>query len=373
MLSLTITSSLPTQGQLPPVFVHTTLIPDNGLWWNPQRSGHGLDIQLIGDNLLVIWSTHREDGSPVWYLASAPFSDSDSDHDWSADLGLYHWDGAKANHTNTGTVKITFSDEARGELSWTIDGQSGSQSIVPFITSSQPSANDVNGTWNEPDKPGYGLTTSIQRSSEVSVVYFYDSNGAPVWALGSHNNPQLHTYTVNTYRGSCPTCAFTPPVSTLAGTITTQLSSPASGRLSTDIALQTPLAGDWIVNDVAIDNLAWNLSVEQGVLNIPSRPVFDQLTNTSRSVGATGIPEVKFLMTDVNADYAQLYFVNTKTDNEGTYHYDFARNVLKQYTDQSYRRGQGQFSAQAYFSNQRDINGYKKLISNHLRCCARLD
>ena len=344
-------SSLPTQGQLPPVSVPTTLIPDNGLWWNPQRSGHGLDIQLIGNNLLVIWYTYRDDGSPVWYLASAPFSDSD--RNWSADLGLYHWDGAKANYTNTGTVQITFSDEAHAELSWTINGQSGSESIVPFITSSQPSANDFNGIWYEPDKPGYGFSVSIQRNNEISIVYFYDSNGAPVWALGSHNNPQIHTYAVNTYRGSCPTCAYTPPVSTLAGTITTQYSSPASGRLSTDISLETPLAGDWIVNDVAIDNLAWNLSIEQGVLNIPSRPVFYQLAKTSRSVGATGTPEIKFLMTDVNTDSPQLYFINTKTGNEGTYHYDFARDVLKQYTDQSYRRGQGQFSAQAYFSDQR--------------------
>ncbi len=344
-------SSQPTQGQLPPVLTPSTLIPDSGLWWNPQRSGHGLDIQLIGDNLLVLWYTYRDDGSPVWYLASAPFSGSS--RNWSADLGLYHWDGEKASHTSTDTLQITFSDESHGDLSWTIDGQSGTQSIVPFITSSQPSANDFNGTWYEPDKPGYGLTASIQGNNEISVVYFYDNNGAPVWVLGSYSDPQLHTYAVNTYRGSCPSCPYTPPVSTQAGTIATQFSSPASGRLSTDIELQTPLAGDWIVNDVAIDNLAWNLSVEQGALNIPSQAVFDRLANTSRSVGTTGTPEVKFLMTDVNTDSPQLYFINTKTGNEGTYHYDFARDVLKQYTQQSYRRGQGQFSAQAYFSDQR--------------------
>ncbi|MCH9697335.1 MAG: PEP/pyruvate-binding domain-containing protein, partial [Gammaproteobacteria bacterium] len=55
----------------------------------------------------------------------------------------------------------------------------------------------------------------------------------------------------------------------------------------------------------------------------------------------------------VDTDTPRLFFINSKNGTEGTYHYDFARDVLKQYTDLNYRDGQALFSSQSYFTSQR--------------------
>ncbi|MCH9697215.1 MAG: FG-GAP repeat protein, partial [Gammaproteobacteria bacterium] len=326
-----------------PVQPPTNVTPSNGLWWNPQQPGHGLDIKLAGDNLLAIWYTYRQDGTPVWYLASGPYQNTQPD--WPANLDLYHWDAQQASARSAGTIRLTFTDSSHAQLSWTINGDSGTQPIESYHASNQFSASDISGTWYEQQKPGYGLTGSIQGNTEIAVLYFYDSAGNPAWVLGSNDNPQADSIPVDAYQGACPGCPFTASTANPAGTLSTQYSSPASGRLSTNIQLPPPLSGSWIINDVAITNLAWNLSSNQGALTIISQTQFQQLANAGRSIGVSGRPEIKFLIDDVDTDTPRLFFINSKNGTEGTYHYDFARDVLKQYTDLNYRDGQALFSS----------------------------
>ena len=47
--------------------------PTMGLWYNPQESGRGYDIELQGDTMIVTTYVYESSGDPIWYLSSGPY------------------------------------------------------------------------------------------------------------------------------------------------------------------------------------------------------------------------------------------------------------------------------------------------------------
>lgn len=229
-----------------------SIFPAEGMWWNPARNGHGIDIEFDGANLAVAWYTYNEDGSPTWYLASGPFSGTT----WTAQVETYTWDGNRADGTSVGSISLEFTDATHANLSWIIDGAEGSQPIEYFVTSTEPALLDLTGLWYEEAKPGYGLTLSTQGDSEFAVVYFYDSDGKPRWVLGIKE--EADTYNLLQYsNGFCPGCPVTTPDSFAVGTLTRIFDNGnKKGFLTVDIQLQPPLDGIWQVSGAEISNLS---------------------------------------------------------------------------------------------------------------------
>ncbi|MEE9425371.1 MAG: hypothetical protein V3V18_10410 [Methylococcales bacterium] len=228
------------------------IIPKDGLWWNPARSGHGIDVQYDGANLIMVWYTYNDDGTPTWYLASGPLSGKT----WTSSLDTFVWDGTKASPTSVGTATIDFKDETHADFSWVINGTSGTEPFEFLVTSSDQTLNDYTGIWFEPAKPGYGLSVSNQGNTEFSVLYFYDDQGQPVWALGV-NEGNTATYTLDQFtEGFCPNCELKVPVTKTVGTLTREFTSQSAGVISIDFDLVEPLSGPWKINDAQINNLS---------------------------------------------------------------------------------------------------------------------
>lgn len=231
----------------------TVVSPKAGLWWNPQISGHGVDIQLAASVLSIVWYTYDQAGKPVWYIGRGAFFGGQQ---WQADLELYSWNGSKADYTRAGQVSLDFSDQTQGTFSWTLDGVSDSESIEYFVTSNEAvSGVDYTGTWYEPAQPDYGMSVSIQGTTESSILYFYDDSGAPVWALGS-NRTSEDSYRLKTYQGFCPNCDPVALTNQDIGSITPRFDCEAEGALSVDVTLAAPLSGSWQVSGAQIKNLA---------------------------------------------------------------------------------------------------------------------
>jgi hypothetical protein len=229
------------------------IFPKEGMWWNPQRSGHGVDIEYDGTNIAIAWYTYNNDGTPTWYLAAGPFSGNN----WTGKLDTYTWDGTKANATSVGTATFEFTDQTHAKFSWVIDGTAGNEPFEYFVTSDQPTTLDTTGLWFEPTKPGYGLTISTQGDTEFGILYFYDGQGQPRWALGVKEDSD--TYALDQFSGGfCPVCDLTKPVASSAGTITRTFTDESKGVLSTDIQLTAPLTGSWKIDDAQIKNLSSN-------------------------------------------------------------------------------------------------------------------
>ena len=124
-----------------------SIIPKDGLWWNPARSGHGVDVQYDGVNLIMVWYTYNNDGTPTWYLASGPLSGTQPGHQvWIHMFGM----AAKASATSVGTATIDFKDATHADFSWVINGTAGTEPFEFFVTSSDQTLNDYTGIWFEP-------------------------------------------------------------------------------------------------------------------------------------------------------------------------------------------------------------------------------
>jgi hypothetical protein len=42
-------------------------LPKNTIWWNPERSGVGLSIEVQGDRVFGIYYGYGEEGQSTWY------------------------------------------------------------------------------------------------------------------------------------------------------------------------------------------------------------------------------------------------------------------------------------------------------------------
>ncbi|MCH9698557.1 MAG: hypothetical protein K0U68_10665, partial [Gammaproteobacteria bacterium] len=225
-------------------------VASQGLWWTPTRPGSGYDIGINSNNdLYMIWYTYTSENKPIWYLASGPLNGTD----WNAELFEFAWDGNNTSSKPVGTAKLCFQDTTHATLDWTLNTDSGSIAIEHFVfdTGSNVSA----GTWFETTWPGYGLTQVNQGDTQVSVLYFYDQSGQPVWTLGSGDSTTT-TIEMSSFTGSGPACQLEQSVASSAGTVTASLSGQLNGMLSTDINLPAPLSGTWKIDDATIINLA---------------------------------------------------------------------------------------------------------------------
>ncbi len=193
------------QGSNPDDAQSTSLRPRSGIWWNPARSGHGIDVQRVGNLLGITWFTYLENGRGVWYRAVAPLQS-----DWTAPLEIYHWDAEaqRATGTEVGTLNLVFESATQTTMNWQIGEQSGSESFIPLIFGQGLPAPDFTGIWHTPESPGFGMSVTSQGSRRFLVATVYNGDGEPVWMIGSGPNDLQAALALNRWRGACPSCDF---------------------------------------------------------------------------------------------------------------------------------------------------------------------
>lgn len=119
------------------------LTGDLGLWYDPNFSGHGVEIQKIGETYSGVFYTFSESGNPEWYLLSV----ADQTDNLSGTLLRVENQGTSENIvTNTesaGTFLINFnptekstcssnSDNSYAEMTWNINSELGVWCIQPL-------------------------------------------------------------------------------------------------------------------------------------------------------------------------------------------------------------------------------------------------
>ncbi|MCB1889675.1 MAG: c-type cytochrome [Rhodocyclaceae bacterium] len=265
IMSLNGGSELQDPGAAPTPQVPANITPLKGLWWNPDQPGHGYDLQAAGNQLVMVWYTYDTTGRPVWYLAANDYAGNS----WSADL-LRTWNFGVDGET-VGTVTLSFTSATEARFEWQVGGVSGQEaiSLFKFGSGSDPVLGPLSrttginqtGLYFDPENIGYGLSIASQghwcieggrsrascengvTGSEVSVLYFYDSNGNPLWALGSgtFTSSLASMQDMYLYRGSCPNCSYVSPGGTWVGTITRNHDDSGIGAFSCSI--DSSLAG----------------------------------------------------------------------------------------------------------------------------------
>ena len=228
-----------------PTDAHSTQIrPKTGLWFNPQRSGHGIDLHFSGNNLFMIWYTYNDDKTPTWYIASGEYQAN-----WQADLLTFSWDEVTRTPTSAviGQVNLNFLDAKNSEFSWIINGREVSEPFVYLNVSNQPTTKQFTGSFYNPDDSGWGISVNSKGDAIVMIVYYYDENGMPRWALGSGINIESGQMDLLSYSGFCPDCDFSVTTTQLAGLINYDFSSPSHLSTNIDITYPDNQVGKWLL------------------------------------------------------------------------------------------------------------------------------
>lgn len=219
-----------------------TVVPQNGVWWNPAESGRGYTIEYNGTNLFMASYLYDASGRSTWVGAGpAPMNGST----FSAPL-LTFMNGQTLNGTyqipisgaSPGNISITFADPTHGMLTW----PEGTIPIerFPFVpnglslppTSTQPQT----GWWWYSSEAGRGYSIEVQGNTAFIAAYMYDTNGNPVWYAAGPAALVNNVYEgewVSYTGGQTLTGAYQPPTGTaVAGNLTIQFSSPTTGVLT---------------------------------------------------------------------------------------------------------------------------------------------
>ncbi len=224
-----------------------------GLWYNPQRSGHGIDVQITGDTLFVIWYTYNDNNTPTWYIAIGDLSQN-----WQADLLSVTWDDVTKVATNTtvGTVSLQFSEARKATFSWDINGRTGSEPFVYFDVSNRLTTKQFTGTYFDANQSGWGITVYTQGEAQVGVIYYYDENGFPRWALGSGDNTQNSTLEMLSFQGFCPDCDYVAPSNVSIGSMDLQFMINREILFSADVMYPDNSVDSWKINNSTLSVLS---------------------------------------------------------------------------------------------------------------------
>lgn len=228
--------------------------PKTGLWWNPNRSGNGIDfVSNDQGGHVLTWFTYTASGTPIWYQSAVgPIG---SDDRFEQDLFQYTLSASGVEGTPVGSVELDFSDESTAQFHWQLDGASGSEPFKHF-----GGGGGRSGLWFPPGESGWGFSALKAGSALVTTVYYY-AGSHPRWVQGvGADVGTWQTIDMVTVDGSglCPGCggnSTQAPPSSSAGTITLRIetSDARSGRLRTDISSSI---GSWNRPEQDISKLA---------------------------------------------------------------------------------------------------------------------
>ncbi len=213
-----------------------------GLWFNPARSGHGLDLEYAAGSIAVVWYTYEDDGTPTWYSAAAPRANP-----WRAELARVTRNPSTGSVTTTaaGEVTLSFQSAVQGEFRWRLGSRSGSEPIVAVALGGQPANPDRTGIWFDPTDSGWGLSVFSDGALRTALVYFYDAQGEPRWVLGQGSNVPVESLVMRSFRGFCPDCARVEPVVADAGVLRMAFEGGRKLTADVDIHLGQPGVSAW--------------------------------------------------------------------------------------------------------------------------------
>ncbi len=173
--------------------IPTTTSPLTGLWWNENESGWGLNITQHGAMIFVAWFTYDQSGAATWYvMSSCPVLGNACAGDIYSVRGgkplTSPWDGSAKVVSKVGNGILSFSNANTGSFSFSINGVTGSKSIVRqmFASGTTTPSPDYSDLWWNASESGWGITISQQYGTIFALMFGYDSVGNSTWYFASN-------------------------------------------------------------------------------------------------------------------------------------------------------------------------------------------
>ncbi|WP_395374656.1 S41 family peptidase [Marinicella sp. W31] len=239
----------------------------SGIYVDPSSFTKGIDITAVGEQYAVVHYDYREDGSPMWTLATARVSDGvlsiqpggQSSFSYSTESEQIEGtvlDADVAFDFKRGPFEIDCATDAldakqaAARMQWSVDGNAITRCTEEFIFSTQPPSKDFTGLWwSGSENPQPGISLHSQGDTLMVIIYYYDENGESTWAFGSGALADDGIQSIDLYKtsnGACRTCPPRQADVSLMGAI----------ELSLTEATQEQLDENWISIDLG-DSI-WN-------------------------------------------------------------------------------------------------------------------
>ena len=221
-----------------------------GLWQASSREGiaQGYDYTSSGGYRAFLWYTYNEDGSPTWYLASAP---EPVGNVWVAELLRFTNNGVLQHSIPVGQVSVTLLAEDDSIFSFVLYGESGSDrerpSLPPVCAEVDGAKRSYNGLWARKADGVGGASVVVNDTSQAYVHYIYDDMGRPVWLIATPEpqSPTTRESPLSQFDGFCAVCAGSADDIGIesVGMFTRDFASEESMTWNLDYVLKSPLGG----------------------------------------------------------------------------------------------------------------------------------
>lgn len=239
-----------------------------GLYFDPQRPGHGVDFQPINvggayDQAVALFYSYDQSGQPEYYIAIGPMVDGvfvpTPGPGGNALVRYLLQNGQPVVDTSSrGYMRIDFNNAARSgacqrdgtslentapraAMMVMINDIATDWCIEPLFARSQRETPDRSGIWinGASNDPGWGLSlatyapTAGAAASLFGILYYHDGNGQPRWAFtqpGGVYQPGVTALPLSSIAGYCRTCTPNSRTTTPVGELQLNLNAPAAGN-----------------------------------------------------------------------------------------------------------------------------------------------
>lgn len=300
--------------------------PTPGLWFSPDYNGHGFDLQKAGDQYVVVFYTYNNEAEPVWYLSVA----SETEGQLKGAFGWFEYQAERNPPQKLirepGEFTIDFENTGEGSacadasflapevqiavFNWTVDGSKGSWCVMPLLPQDQYLNPDLTGLWwAGPQDQGWGLSLDFAGSgeflTEVAVLFYFDSEGLPRWALGTtEEGGAFAQVPMQNFTGYCIDCPVVDLSPVDAGSIDHAIEvieGKPAGLLDLDISYGLEPGGDWIRADsplVLLSDPPADLLPMPATINADQKVAIIDATLVPMTEGLPVIPHQSVLVED---------------------------------------------------------------------------
>ena len=189
------------------------------LWWNPDESGWGLNVNQQGDTLFATLFTYDTTGAPLWLVMSNGALQADGSY--KGDLFLTNGPAFNAvpftplgagNLSRVGSMTLAFSSPTAGTLTYTVNSITVTKAIQQQVFGAAPATcvatsasrkdlTNYQDLWWNPSESGWGLNLTQQGNTIFGTLFTYDAAGHPLWLVMSAGQKQSDgSYAGDLYR-----------------------------------------------------------------------------------------------------------------------------------------------------------------------------
>ena len=174
------------------------------LWWNPNESGWGINLNQQGTKLFATLFTYDSTRAPMWLVMSGGAMQADG---VTFSGPLYRTTGpafnanpftpiGPSNVTEVGTMTMTLDEANAATVTYTVNGVQVEKNIqrqlygsrtancMP-IAESSASATNYQDLWWNPAESGWGVNLTHQDDTLFATLFNYEAGGNGVWLVMS--------------------------------------------------------------------------------------------------------------------------------------------------------------------------------------------